>query len=219
MVGAFRLGEALLLGLASGPACIASCGPVIVPSLLAEKTGFRISTRYLGVFLSTRLTGYLLFALIAWQLGTMASLPETPRSIVFGAVHLSLAVVLLWYAHAVGRQCSHGCAGSELVTIGLPGKRGVPGAGMLGFLTGISLCPPFVAAGVRAAELSSAAAAVLFFAAFFLGTSIWFVPFIGFSCIRRNEAVITVARMAMVLIALYYGYLGLSMLAGRKLYG
>jgi hypothetical protein len=42
---------------------------------------------------------------------------------------------------------------------------------------------------------------------------------VGLGCITRNEAVITVARMAMVLIALYYGYLGLTMLLGRKVYG
>jgi len=66
---------------------------------------------------------------------------------------------------------------------------------------------------------SSVAAALLFFAVFFVGTSIWFVPFVSLGCITRNEAVTTVARMAMVLIALYYGVLGLTMLLGRKVYG
>jgi len=54
---------------------------------------------------------------------------------------------------------------------------------------------------------------------FFAGTSVWFVPFVGLGCVARNEAVTTVARMAMVLIALYYGCLGLAMLLGRKVYG
>jgi hypothetical protein len=35
----------------------------------------------------------------------------------------------------------------------------------------------------------------------------------------RNEAVITVARMAMVLIALYYLCLGVAMLVGKRVYG
>src|ERR1017187_8024716 len=38
-------GEALALGLASGPACIAACGPVLVPSLLAERAGWRPHVR------------------------------------------------------------------------------------------------------------------------------------------------------------------------------
>ena len=45
------------------------------------------------------------------------------------------------------------------------------------------------------------------------------MPFISFGCIARNEAVITVARMAMALIALYYLSLGIAMLIGRKTYG
>ena len=93
------------------------------------------------------------------------------------------------------------------------------GAAALGFLTGLSLCPPFVVAGVRAAELHNLIAALLFFAVFFVGTSIWFVPFLGLGCVRRNEAVMTVARMTMVLIALYYFYLGSMLLIGRKVHG
>ena len=210
------LGEAVALGLASGPACIASCGPVLVPSMLAEQSGMRLNARYLSAFLATRLVGYLLFALIAWQAGSIA-LPSSARNTVFGAVHLLLALALVVYARSAGRSsCEAGCA-PRLVTIG-GGRRGVPGAALLGLLTGISLCPPFIAAGVRAAELNSAPAALLFFATFFVGTSIWFIPLLGFGCLRRNPAITTVASMTMVLIALYYGYAGVMILLGRSIH-
>ena len=213
------LSEALVLGLASGPACMASCGPVLVPSLLAERAGMRLNTRYLSTFLGARFLGYLLFAAVAWELGALVSLPAGPRMILIGVIHLLLAAVLLGYAYTAGHACAQSCSSSELVSIGVTGRRGVPGAAALGFLTGLSLCPPFVAAGVRAAELGSVAAALLFFSAFFVGTSVWFVPFVGLGCVARNEAVTTVARMAMVIIALYYAYLGLTMLFGRKAHG
>jgi hypothetical protein len=219
MAGSFVFGEALVLGLASGPACMASCGPVLVPSLLTERAGLRLNTRYLSAFLGARFLGYLLFAAVAWELGALVSIPPAPRMLVIGVVHVLLGCVLLWYAYSAGHRCARACSGSELVTVGETKKRGMAGPAALGFLTGLSLCPPFVAAGVRAAELGSVAAALLFFAVFFVGTSIWFVPFVGLGCITRNEAVTTVARMAMVLIALYYGYLGLTMLLGRKVYG
>ncbi len=219
MAGSLILGEALVLGLASGPACMASCGPVVVPSLLAERAGLRLNTRYLSTFLGARFLGYLLFAAVAWELGALVSLPPGPRMVLIGVIHVLLACVLLWYAYSAGHVCAQSCSGPELVTIGVTRKRGVPGAAALGFLTGLSLCPPFVAAGVRAAELGSVAAALLFFAVFFVGTSIWFVPFVGLGCVARNEAVTTVARMAMVLIALYYGCLGVAMLLGKKIYG
>ena len=212
-------GEALVLGLASGPACMASCGPVVVPSLLTEHAGLRLNARYLSRFLGARFLGYLLFAAVAWGLGALVSLAPGPRLLVVGVVHMLLACVLLWYAYSVGHACAQSCSGSELVTIGGARKRGLPGAAVLGFLTGFSLCPPFVAAGVRAAELGSVVAALLFFAVFFVGTSVWFVPFASLGWVRRNEGVTTVARMAMTLIALYYFYLGSVMLMGRKVYG
>jgi len=219
MATAFALSEALALGLASGPACVASCGPVVVPSLLAERAGLRLHGRYLSAFLVTRLFGYLLFAAVAWELGALVALPSSARSLIFAVVHVLLACVLLRYAYSVGRACGHSCTSSELVTIGGAKSHRIPGAAVLGFLTGVSLCPPFVAAGVRAAELRSMAAAVLFFAVFFLGTSVWFVPFAALGWVRRNEAVTTVARMAMVLIALYYLFAGLTVLVRRNAYG
>jgi len=219
MATAFALGEALVLGLASGPACVASCGPVVVPSLLAERSGLRVNGRYLSAFLATRLLGYLLFAAVAWGLGTLASLRLPERSWIFTTIHLLLGCALLVYAYSVGRPCAHGCAGSELVSIGGTSKHRIPGAAVLGFLTGVSLCPPFVAAGVRAAEAASLVAALFFFAAFFLGTSVWFVPFAAFGWVKRNESVTPVARMAIMLIALYYFYAGLTTLIGGKAYG
>jgi len=211
-------GEALILGLASGPACIAACGPVLVPSLLIERAGMKPHARYLSVFLAARLLGYLLFAMVAWELGTLASMLPAPRMLMMGAVYVLLAGVLFWYAYSAGRSCAHSCADSKLVSIGENRKRGIAGAAVLGFLTGLNLCPPFIAAGIRAAQLGSMAAALLFFAVFSLGTSVWFVPFISLCRISRNQAMMTVARMAMVIIALYYLALGIAILFGKNVY-
>ena len=219
MGASVHFGEALVLGLASGPACIAACGPVLVPSLLTERTGFRPHARYLSVFLGARLAGYLLFAAVAWEIGALVSLAPVPRVLLMGVVNVLLAGVLLWYAYSARGICGRSCAGEKLVKIEEKKNRRAAGPAALGLLTGLSLCPPFVAAGVRAAELGSVAQALLFFFFFFIGTSVWFMPFISFGCIARNEAVITVARMAMALIALYYISLGIAMLIGRKAYG
>ena len=219
MGGAYLVGEAFLLGLASGPACVASCGPVVVPSLLAEGAGWRVNGRYLTSFLGTRLLGYLLFAAVAWELGALASPGPAMRTLIYGGIHVLLGLALFWYAYSAGLGCAHACAASGLVSIGRVGKHGVPGAAVLGLLTGVSLCPPFVAAGVRAAELSNIAAALLFFAVFFIATTMWFVPFVGFGCLRRNASVLFVARTAMSIVAVYYLLAGIAMLAGRKIHG
>jgi len=219
VVGPLIFGEALILGLSSGPACMASCGPVLIPSLLAGQAGIRPSSRYLSVFLGARLLGYLLFAAVAWQLGALVALPAGSRMLILGVVHLLLAGALLWYAYASGRAHGQACPQSELVALSVARKRFVSGPAALGFLTGFSLCPPFVVAGLRAAALGSAAAALLFFAVFFVGTAVWFVPLAGLGCVRRSEGVTTVARMTMVIIAAYYLFLGAAMLMGKNSYG
>jgi hypothetical protein len=161
----------------------------------------------------------MIFAVVAWELGALVSLPPTPRLLLMGAVYVLLAGVLLWYAYSAKRSCAQPCADSKLVQIGEMKTRGLAGAASLGLLTGLNLCPPFLVAGVRAAQLGSMAAALIFFAVFFIGTSVWFVPFVGLGCIVRNQAVITVARMAMALIAFYYLSMGIAMLLGKKTYG
>jgi len=213
-------GEALDLGLASGPACMATCGPVLVPSMLTEQAGLKPHVRFLSVFLGARLAGYLLFAAAAWEVGALVTLPQAPRVLLMGAVNVLLAGVLLGYAWSARHLCGASCASSKLVRIGANNKdRRLAGAAALGLLTGLSLCPPFVAASVRAAEQGNVTLALLFFFFFFLGTSVWFLPFISLGCVARNQAVVTVARMAMALIALYYLSLGITMLMGRKAYG
>jgi hypothetical protein len=212
-------GDALALGLASGPACLAACGPVLVPSLLAGQAGFLPNLRTIAVFLGTRLLGYLLFARVAWEIGALASMLIKPHPQLVGMVYVLMAGVLAWYAYAVRRNCAGDCSTSKLVTIGGTvddtGTARTAGVAMLGFLTGLNFCPPFVVAGIRAAELGSLSGALLFFAVFFAGTSIWFVPIAGLGCVVRNQALVTVARMTMGLVALYYFALGLYMLLGR----
>lgn len=220
MAASALIGEALVLGLASGPACVASCGPVLVPALLTGNGGMRPNARLLLAFLGSRLLGYLAFALVAWQVGSLASLGPGPRIVLTGAVNVGLACVLLWHAYSAKHVCGGSCSPNEkLVNISTRKERGIYGAAVMGLLTGLSLCPPFVAAGFRAAQLGSALLALLFFASFFLGTTVWFAPFAGLGCVVRNQAVVTVARMAMVLIAIYYLFLGIVMLIGRYGYG
>lgn len=163
--------------------------------------------------------GYLLFAVVAWEVGSLASLLPAHRILLMGAVDVILAGVLVWYTYVAKHACGEGCAEQKLVRIGAAKSHRASGAAVLGLLTGLSLCPPFVAAGFRAAQLGSLIQAALFFMFFFVGTTIWFVPFAGFGCIVRNQAVMTVARMTMVLIAVYYFALGISLLMGRRGYG
>lgn len=218
-----------MLGLATGPICLASCGPIVLPWMLVQPQGMRVHARQLSIFLAGRLAGYLVFACGLWTAGLIVSRAWTGRSWVFGGVQVALAAGLLIYAAAWPHA---GCAlrpshrprpDSELVQIGNatipPPKARFTGAAALGFLTGINLCPPFLVAGVRAAQLPTLAAALVFFSVFFVGTAAWFVPFLSLGVIRRTPAFLTVARMAALLLACWYGYSGASLLIEKAIYG
>ena len=217
-----------MLGLVTGPVCLASCGPVVLPWMLVQPHGVRAHARQLAIFLASRLAGYLLFASAIWFAGAALSRSWSGRTWMFGGIQVLLAAGLLVYA--VGWPHAH-CSLARRpklvqITSVRPVRRpkllsvpGPAGAAALGLLTGINLCPPFLVAGLRASQLPSLSAALLFFSVFFVGTAVWFVPFLSLGVVRRTPSFLTVARMVAVLLACWYGYSGASILIERAVYG
>ena len=212
--------EPLLLGFSSGLLCLAACGPVLLPWLAAEGPGLRRTGVLLGQFLAGRLAGYLGFATAAWALGLVLPLPTGSNAMVFGAVHLALAATLALYVFSTPRARAAGCPGgfSAPRRRALAGRLRALGPAALGFLTGLNLCPPFLVAGVRAAERHSLAGALEFFVLFFAGTVVWFLPFLGVGAVRRFSGLPVVARFTTILVAAYYAYLGAVTLGGALLH-
>jgi len=206
--------EALLLGVSSGPVCLASCSPVLVPVLAAEQRSPRGTGALLAEFLAGRLAGYLGFACLAWLLGLSLRLQPRGHALIYGLADLGLAVFLAGYALAMRTQpaesCGQPCPAARAHLFAQRYKSFAPV--ILGFVSGLTLCPPFVAAGVRAAESGGLAHALLFFLWFFFGTSVWFAPSVGLGLLRRFAAIGVVARLTLFLLAGYYGYLALIVL-------
>jgi hypothetical protein len=48
---------------------------------------------------------------------------------------------------------------------------------------------------------------------------VWIVPMLALSFIRRNPSIVLVARITAVLLAGYYGFVGISTLIARFLHG
>ncbi len=216
MTGA--IGEPLLLGFSSGLACLAACGPVLLPWLAAASTSRGGRPAYdagtpmrLAGFLAGRLAGYLGFAAVAWALGLALPLAGGRGVVLAAVVDVGLGALLASYAVRPARAAAP-CG---------PVRRRYPrglGPVALGLLTGLNLCPPFVAAAVRAAQAHSLPAALGFFALFFAGTLVWFLPFLGVGAVRRFTAVPAVARFTVGLVALYYGGRGIVTLTGVLLH-
>jgi hypothetical protein len=209
-------GEGLALGLAGGSACLATCAPVLLPLLVAEGERPRWSFAALGSFLAGRLVGYLAFAVIAWAAGVALAGEPAWRSALAGAAYLILAVLLAIY----GFRSPRGACAAEPASgwLGrLRGRRPAAFPVALGLLTGLSLCPPFLLAVTRAADAGGLGDALVFFAAFFCGTSAWVVPLPLVGLLRRTETVRTVGRLAAGVVGVYFGYLGLTALVGGLL--
>jgi sulfite exporter TauE/SafE len=163
------LAEGFALGLSTGPYCLTACAPLLVPYMLAEKrTGWRGNIALLAEFMGGRLIAYLLFGVAAGWLGAKVAGHLPPRAT--SAAILASGLLMLFYLFAKNAPGSQWCA-ARWVSQGI---RHLPL--VLGFILGINLCPPFVAGLVRVLSLGSALLGMVYFAAFFVGTSLYVMP-------------------------------------------
>ena len=192
---------------------------MLLPWLGAEPRELRATGRLLALFLGGRLAGYLGFAVVAWAAGVAIPVEPRTRTLVFGLANFGLAALLGISAFLPRRRCPppQDEPAPRLYQISSRDRFRPPTALTLGFLTGLNLCPPFVTAGVRAAATRSLPGALLFFAVFFVGTAVWFLPSLAISPLRRFNVVPTVARMTMGALAIYYAYLGVVCAASWRL--
>lgn len=196
-----------LLGIASGGACLAYCAPALVPYLLGEGRTVRGNALLVGGFLGGRLVGYLAFATLAWaaHVAIVEALPQ--QEIVTGVITIALAAFLIVYGFAgQASNCKAASAGGLLQRLHLRSPWLVPV--LLGLLTGVSLCPPFLLAFGSAAQLPQLWQSLLFFAAFFIGTSVYIVPLPLLGMAGRHDAIRTVGRLAAGIAGLLYLYSG-----------
>jgi len=212
-----RLPEALALGFASGSACLASCGVLLLPWLTGMRRTWLGTGALLAVFLGGRLAGYLGFGLAVGLVGRLADL-KGPSGLLLGGLS-SLAVAGLlglqaWRGLSSRNQACAAAGGGALER-----RYGLAGLALLGLLTGLNLCGPFVAAALRAAQAGGPVRAMAFFAVFFLGTSVWMLPLVLAGTWRRWPPLAQVARLVLALLACYYAYFGTLLLLARWRHG
>jgi hypothetical protein len=84
----------------------------------------------------------------------------------------------------------------------------------MGFWAGLKLCPPLLLAFADAASAGTLAGSLVFFFAFFLGTSVYFVHLVFVGAFRHVSELRIVAKFAAVIVALYYLYLAVLLYIG-----
>ena len=203
--------QGFLLGLANGTTCLAFCAPALIPFLMHEGQTVRQNLVTLAKFLGGRLGGYTLFGLLAWATGSLLLRAANYQSLVIGAAYVGLAALLLVAVlrkKAPAGACAFGGAQAKLSR--WPALLPVG----MGFLAGLKVCPPLLLAFTEAASTGTLTGSLVLFLTFFLGTSIYFIPLSFLGAFTRVTALRIVGQFAAVIVALYYLYSGILLLAG-----
>jgi sulfite exporter TauE/SafE len=205
--------EGFILGLSSGVTCVAYCAPGLVPYLLGEGKSVAQNSAVTVQFLLGRLFGYLLFAVIAWSINRSILQQLNRPELLIGPAYVIFSVLLIFYGFF---STPTSCAMNRMN--GLRHKWAGVWPGSLpvfaGLATGLSFCPPFLLAFTGAIEKASLLKSMLFFFAFFLGTSTFFIPMPFVGIFRGFSALRMIGKMAAGLIGLYYLYCGILMVIG-----
>ncbi len=193
--------QGFLLGLATGHLCLATCGPIYAPYLVQTgknaKSGFRIIMEIsIGRFIS-----YALFGAVAGFLGLKIS--GINRQWFTSAAYILFSIYLLvtvFRTHNSEKSCSV-----------KKWSKFTQWPVLLGVLTGINFCPSFLIVLTRAIDLSGPLAGLLLFVAFFVGTSIFLIPFSFLGYFGKKKLFRNVARISSIIIAIWFiGNAGIS---------
>lgn len=204
--------EGFLLGLSSGTTCLAHCAPVIVPYFLGEGKNTRRNIVRLSGFLSGRMIGYLLFAVVAWAFGAAISEFPLSRNLLFGTIFLVLSLFMAYSGLFASKDK---CAFRSMGIINrLFIRKKWTITVLIGILTGINLCPPFLLAFSSTAYDGGLVNNLFFFFTFYLGTVLYFLPIIFLGAFSRESNIQTIGKMMSVIMAAYFFYKGFFMIVG-----
>jgi len=197
--------EGLLLGLSSGIFCLGYCAPVLPPyPHVKEKPDWKSRTWPLLIFAMGRLAAYLIFGYFVGWMGahTSGGAPRIGLAVSF----LLLSLLLLAYGLSLNlprfETCRRFSRFSEAGYFPL----------LLGILTGMNVCPPFLLASERALQHGNPLSGALLFLAFYFGTILYLLPFVFTQLLSRLERVRTLAQVVALGAGIVFSLMALSQL-------
>jgi cytochrome c biogenesis protein CcdA len=205
--------DSLILGLSSGSACLATCGMVMFPYLMAGSAGVKRIAFDLSLFLLTRFIVYFILATLAWYFGQAIFTNTVVRNIVPGILYIIFAIMLVWYSISKNRKPD--CPARIVSTVN--NKRLVPL--MLGLVNSFGFCPALFIILTKGATQGTLLQSYLAFLAFFIGSSVWFLPLPLAGRIRRKEVLSKIGILATGLAGIIFMIKGLTNLIGGIING
>ncbi len=202
--------KGFILGLSSGGYCLASCIPVFVPYILSEDKKTKWNFICLSKFMLGRLLGYILFALLAWITGNFIIKQSYYKEIIFSLSYIFLSFTLIIYTFSKSHKACTIKFFSKIFSRSDKEKNFITIL-LLGLFTGINVCPPFMLAFSDAAFFTNIFSSILYFIAFFIGTTVYFIP-IPFIGALKGKQIKFIGKMCSLIIGVFYMYLGIIML-------
>jgi sulfite exporter TauE/SafE len=205
--------DSLILGLSSGSACLVTCGMVMFPYLMAGSAGVKKIATDLSLFLLTRFLVYLLLATVSWYFGQAIFSNQVVRTFVPGILYIVFAIMLVWYS--ISNSRIKDCPAKIVTTVN--NKKLVPV--FLGIVNSLGFCPALFLIITKGATQDSLTRSYLAFLAFFLGSSIWFLPLPLAGKIRKKEVLKTIGILATGLAGIISLVKGITNIIGGLING
>jgi hypothetical protein len=205
--------DSLILGLSSGSACLATCGMVMFPYLMSGSAGVKRIALDLTLFLMTRFLVYFILATLSWYFGQALFSNPVVRNIVPGILYMVFAVLLVW--DSISKKSNPDCPAKILKTVN--NHRLVPI--LLGIVNSLGFCPALFIILTKGATQGTLIQSYVAFLAFFIGSSLWFLPLPLAGKIRKKEVLRNIGILATGLAGIIFMIKGLTNIIGGILNG
>jgi hypothetical protein len=205
--------ESLILGLSSGSACLATCGMVMFPYLMSGSAGVKRIASDLTLFLVTRFLVYFMLATLSWSFGKALFSNLVVRNILPGILYIVFAVMLVWYS--ISKKRNRDCPAKIVQTVN--NRKLVPI--LLGLVNSLGFCPALFLILTKGAAEKTLVHSYISFLAFFIGSSIWFIPLPLAGKIQKKEVLTTIGILATGLAGIIFMIKGLTNLIGGIING
>lgn len=199
--------NSFILGLSSGSACVATCGMAMFPYLMSGGAGVRRITIDLSLFLLVRFIAYFILATISWYFGQAVFSNSLVRIVLPGILYIFLSILLIYYSI---RSRKPDCPAKMLTTIN--NKRLIPI--IIGLVNSLGFCPALLIALTEGATQGSILMNYYVFVAFFIGSSLWFIPIPFAGKIKKVEVLKTIGILASGLAGIIFMIKGITILIG-----
>jgi sulfite exporter TauE/SafE len=186
--------QGFLLGLATGTTCLATCGPVYAPYLMQYGRSLPKSLLAVLELSAGRFISYLIVGAVAGLLGRQVHIGE--KGLLTAAAYSLCSIFLLVTVFRTYRRDQNCPMGRWAGIIDRPL--------VLGVLTGINICPPFLLALTKAFHGSGPAAGMTLFAAFFVGTSLFLLPISAFGLLGDRKLFRSMARWGAAAVSAWF---------------